>query len=214
MVLGLGIHVSDLEYADDIDALAADPVTAQAMLNEITHFSQLLGMKINTAKTIVMDLNIQSDCQLVLYGQELERVNSFTYLGSVKEPHGGCDLDKMFTLWVFTSTNGSGYLALASMPSKMIFLSLGGQNNVVPLYFAKLRDTASVKFEKLKQDYGEHSLSRAQSEAAANKELLTEESTFEDLRDQDFEMKIELCECEEIKKIVSSIKSNSAGMLQ
>ena len=56
--------------------------------------------------------------------------------------------------------------------------------------------------------------SSVQSEAAAKKELLTEESTFEDLRDQDFEMKLELCECEEIKKIVSSIKSNSTGKLQ
>ncbi|KAK2721047.1 hypothetical protein QYM36_003359 [Artemia franciscana] len=78
---------------DDIDALAADLATAQAMLNEIAHFSQLLGMKINTAKTKVMDLNIQSDYQLVLYGQELEKVDGFTYLGSVIDPHRGCDVD-------------------------------------------------------------------------------------------------------------------------
>ena len=93
VVMGLGINVSDLDYADDINALAADPATAQAMLNEIAHFSQLLGMKINTAKTKVMDLNIQSDYQLVLYGQELEKVDSFTYLGSIIDSRGGCDLD-------------------------------------------------------------------------------------------------------------------------
>ncbi|KAK2722958.1 hypothetical protein QYM36_003224 [Artemia franciscana] len=73
--MGLGINVTDLNYADDIDALAADPATAQAMLNEIAHFSLLLGMKINMAKTKVMDLNIQSDYQLVLYGEELEIVD-------------------------------------------------------------------------------------------------------------------------------------------
>ena len=60
--------MSDLDYVDDIDAFGADPATPQATLNEIAHFSQLLGMKINTAKTEVMDLNIQSDYQLVLYG--------------------------------------------------------------------------------------------------------------------------------------------------
>ncbi|KAK2708467.1 hypothetical protein QYM36_014169 [Artemia franciscana] len=54
-VMGFGINVLDLDYADDIDAFAADPATAQAMLNEIAHFSQLLGMKIDTAKTKVMD---------------------------------------------------------------------------------------------------------------------------------------------------------------
>ena len=70
IVMGLGINVSDLDYADDIDALAADPATAQATVNKIAHFSQLLGMKINMAKTKVMDLNIKSDYQLVLYGQD------------------------------------------------------------------------------------------------------------------------------------------------
>ena len=66
--MGLGINVSDLDYTDNIEALAADPATTQAMLNEIAYFSQLLVMQINTAKTKVMDLNIQSDYQLVLYG--------------------------------------------------------------------------------------------------------------------------------------------------
>ena len=89
--MGLGINVSDLDYADDIDALAADPATAKAMLNEIA-FSQLLGMKINTAKTKVIYLNIQSDYELVLCGQELEKVDSFTYLGSIIDPLGAVTL--------------------------------------------------------------------------------------------------------------------------
>ncbi|KAK2714882.1 hypothetical protein QYM36_009173, partial [Artemia franciscana] len=41
--IGLDSSVSDLNYTDDIDALTADPATAQAMLNEIPLFSQLLG---------------------------------------------------------------------------------------------------------------------------------------------------------------------------
>ena len=49
-----------------------------------------------------------------------------------------------------------------------------------------------------------------QSKAAVNKELLTEES-FEELRVQGFKMKLELSDSEEIKKIASSIKSNSGG---
>ncbi|KAK2727784.1 hypothetical protein QYM36_008318 [Artemia franciscana] len=87
---GLGINVSDLDYVDDIDDIAADPAAAYAMLNEIAHFFQLLGMKINTVKTKVMDLNIHY--QLILYGQEMERVDNFTYLGSVINPHGGSEL--------------------------------------------------------------------------------------------------------------------------
>jgi len=33
--MGLGVNISDLDYADDIGALVADPTTVQAMLNEI-----------------------------------------------------------------------------------------------------------------------------------------------------------------------------------
>ena len=42
---------------------------------------------------MAMDLNIQSEYQLLLYGQELENVGSLTYLGSVIDPRGGCDLN-------------------------------------------------------------------------------------------------------------------------
>ncbi|KAK2727380.1 hypothetical protein QYM36_008015 [Artemia franciscana] len=87
--MGLGINVSIMDYADDTDALAADPATAQAMLNEIAYFSHLLGMKINTAKTKVMDLNKQSDYQLVLYGQGLERQKKVDHLMTMEKKISG-----------------------------------------------------------------------------------------------------------------------------
>ncbi|KAK2717556.1 hypothetical protein QYM36_006367 [Artemia franciscana] len=35
VMTGLGVNISDLDYADDIGALVGDPTTVQAMLNEI-----------------------------------------------------------------------------------------------------------------------------------------------------------------------------------
>ncbi|KAK2720693.1 hypothetical protein QYM36_004547 [Artemia franciscana] len=93
VIMGLGINVSDLDYADDIVALTADPATTQDILSDIACFFQLLSIKINTVKTKVMDLNILSDYQLVLYKEELEKVESFTYLDSLIDSLGGCDLD-------------------------------------------------------------------------------------------------------------------------
>ena len=41
--MGSGINVSDLDNTDDIDALAADPATAQAMLNKTSTFLSATG---------------------------------------------------------------------------------------------------------------------------------------------------------------------------
>ena len=91
--MGLGINVSGLDYTVDIVVLAADPATTQTMPNEIIYFCQLMGIKINTVEAEIMDRNIKSDYELVLYGQELEKFDSFTYLRSLIDSHGGCDLD-------------------------------------------------------------------------------------------------------------------------
>jgi len=89
----LGINVADLDYTNNNEVLTGDPATAEALRDEITYFSQLLGMKINTAKTKVLGQNLQSDYLLVLYGQELEKFNSFNYLGSLIDSRRGCNLD-------------------------------------------------------------------------------------------------------------------------
>ncbi|KAK2725350.1 hypothetical protein QYM36_000002 [Artemia franciscana] len=98
VVIGLDSSVSDLNYADDIGAFTADPAPAQAIVNEIPLFSQLLGKKINAVKTKAMDLSIQSDYQLVLHGQEFEKADSFTYLDSIIDLRGSCDSDIQYTI--------------------------------------------------------------------------------------------------------------------
>ena len=50
IIICLGIKVSNLDYVDDIVALATNPTTGQVIPNKIAYFSQLLGMTINTVK--------------------------------------------------------------------------------------------------------------------------------------------------------------------
>ncbi|KAK2726283.1 hypothetical protein QYM36_000667 [Artemia franciscana] len=93
VVTGLGIKLSDVDYADNIKVIAADPATAQEFLNEIVYFYWLLGLKINMAKTKVVDLNIQLEHQPVLYGQEPKKLHSFTNIGLIMGSRGGCSPD-------------------------------------------------------------------------------------------------------------------------
>ena len=91
--MGFGINVPDLDYADDISALAADPTTVQAMLNEIAYslsmkslkinwvwVSKTMSMKISKVKSKIIYLSVQSEHQFILYGQELEKFDGFTIL--------------------------------------------------------------------------------------------------------------------------------------
>ncbi|KAK2726394.1 hypothetical protein QYM36_000732 [Artemia franciscana] len=66
--MGLGTNLAKLDNTDDIETFTADLVTAQATLNEIALFSQLLGMNISIARAKDIDLNIRSDYQPVFYG--------------------------------------------------------------------------------------------------------------------------------------------------
>ena len=51
------------------------------MLNEIERFTLPLGMKVGAGQIDVIYLNILSDCQLQIYGQELEKSDCLVYLG-------------------------------------------------------------------------------------------------------------------------------------
>ncbi|KAK0424256.1 hypothetical protein QR680_008579 [Steinernema hermaphroditum] len=73
-----GSRLSNLRFADDIALIAETAEDLQKMMDELNEASQRAGLKINANKTKLMSTEPTS---ILLNGSEVERVESFVYLG-------------------------------------------------------------------------------------------------------------------------------------
>ena len=55
--------------------------------------STKIGLKIHKGKTKILKINTTSEDPVMLFGNGLEEVEAFTYLGSVLDKQGGTDAD-------------------------------------------------------------------------------------------------------------------------
>nr|CAH8840565.1 unnamed protein product [Trichobilharzia regenti] len=83
------IHITDLEFADDVVLLAENFPDMQQALDQINHLAPTIGLKINTSKTkMFSNTSTSNDEILSLNGAPIEIVPSFRYLGSIMLPNG------------------------------------------------------------------------------------------------------------------------------
>src|SRR5579871_3114367 len=73
--------LSDLDFADDVAILNTTPQQTQELTNKICTLAEQVGLQINASKTKIMELTNLTD-NITTYGQTLEKVQNFTYLGS------------------------------------------------------------------------------------------------------------------------------------
>lgn len=75
-------HLEDLDFADDIAALSAKLDHLQEKTNRLNDYAEQTGLTISASKTKVMYINTNSDAQVNINNNPIERVEDFTYLGS------------------------------------------------------------------------------------------------------------------------------------
>ena len=84
-----GRTITNLRFADDIDALAGKEEKLVKLVNHLDKASTTYGMKISAEKTKLMTNNIKGiSLDIRIGGQKLETVQSFKYLGSVVTDEG------------------------------------------------------------------------------------------------------------------------------
>ena len=86
-------QLEDLDFADDVSLLSHNHYQMQDKLSNIAKTSSSLGLHIHKDKTKVMRMNTQKDDPITLENTPLEEVDTFTYLGSRIDIHGGTDSD-------------------------------------------------------------------------------------------------------------------------
>ena len=98
-----GRTITNLRFADDIDALAEKEDELVKLVNHLDKASTKYGMEISAEKTKLMTNNIKGiSLDVRIGGQKLETVQSFKYLGSVVTDEGSKQeiLSSLFVGWL------------------------------------------------------------------------------------------------------------------
>ena len=86
-------QLDDLDFADDLALLAHSQQQIQEKTSRLTTASRKIGLEIHPRKTQLMKMNTPNTDPVILSGERLEEVDSFTYLGSIINIQGGTDAD-------------------------------------------------------------------------------------------------------------------------
>ncbi|KAF6205810.1 hypothetical protein GE061_019984 [Apolygus lucorum] len=89
----LNERLEDLDFADDLCLISQRFTDLQAKLSALDIAAAGVGLRINSSKTKEMRIKARTDQPLVLRVANVERVDSFFYLGSVVTEEGGSDQD-------------------------------------------------------------------------------------------------------------------------
>ena len=77
--------LSDLDFADDIALFESSISLAQSQPTKIADAAADVGLIISASKTEYMTINCHPQPQLQVYGNSINQVSDFKYLGSMME---------------------------------------------------------------------------------------------------------------------------------
>ncbi|KAK2183276.1 hypothetical protein NP493_316g02064 [Ridgeia piscesae] len=87
-------QLEDLDFADDLALLSHSHQQMQEKTELLNTVSTQLGLNINRSKTTrIMKANTKNNNPITMNGEPLEETDSFTYLGSTINKHGGPEED-------------------------------------------------------------------------------------------------------------------------
>ena len=78
-----GRRLTNLRYADDIILIAGSASDLQDLMARMQSASTEMGLQINVKTTAVMSLNTTEKSEVSIYGERVQNVNSFKYLGVI-----------------------------------------------------------------------------------------------------------------------------------
>jgi hypothetical protein len=85
--------LNDLDFADDIALLSHTHSQIQDKITAVDNAAGQTGLRISITKTQVLKINATQNEPLKIKGQNLEEVETFTYLGSKVNTRGGAEED-------------------------------------------------------------------------------------------------------------------------
>ncbi|VDP49146.1 unnamed protein product [Schistosoma curassoni] len=87
------MRLDDLDFADDLVLLSHTQQQMQEKTTGVAADSAAVGLNIHKGKSKILRYNTTCTNRITLDGEDLEDVNTFTYLGSIIDEHGRSDAD-------------------------------------------------------------------------------------------------------------------------
>ncbi|VDP31862.1 unnamed protein product [Schistosoma curassoni] len=87
------MQLDDLDFADDLGLLPHTQQQMQEKTNSVAAASATVGLNIHRGKSKIPQYSTACNNQITLDAEDLEDVNTFTYLSSIIDEHGGSDTD-------------------------------------------------------------------------------------------------------------------------
>ncbi|VDP67647.1 unnamed protein product [Schistosoma mattheei] len=87
------MQLDDLDFADDLALLSQMQQQMQEKTTSVAANSAAVDLNIHKGKSKILGYNTACTNPITLDGEDLEDVNTFTYLGSIIVEHGGSDAD-------------------------------------------------------------------------------------------------------------------------
>ena len=85
--------LEDLDFADDLALISSSGRYIQTKVGNLGRYAEMTGLRINTAKTMMMSCNNAAGREVQVDGEELETVSKFVYLRGTVTQEGGSDED-------------------------------------------------------------------------------------------------------------------------
>ena len=85
--------LEDLDFADDLALISSSGRHIQTKVSNLGRYAKMTGLRINTAKTMMMSWNNPAGRKVQVDGEELEVVPKFVYLRGTVTQEGGSDED-------------------------------------------------------------------------------------------------------------------------
>ena len=85
--------LEDLDFADDIALLSSNYEHMQEKTDRLNHYANQIGLHINSDKTQEMRINTSCNKRISVNNAEIQRVESFTYLGAIQSTEDATQKD-------------------------------------------------------------------------------------------------------------------------
>ncbi|GFN94419.1 endonuclease-reverse transcriptase [Plakobranchus ocellatus] len=88
-----GRKISNLRYADDTAICANNQTEATTLMNELNGAGERKSLKLNAKKTKYMHIGKEQHASITIGNEEIECVEHFKFLGSIKTDTADCSID-------------------------------------------------------------------------------------------------------------------------